>query len=110
MRKREIQAAVVVRVEEAAMETDEVLEELSKVARLDPRESAGSAASKVRALEILARIHGLMNDRLNIELNRETLLRNIDEQLLRLAEIAVRDGLAGEQRLALPAARGGGTI
>jgi hypothetical protein len=45
-----------------------------------------SAASKVRALESLARVHGLTNDRSqHRELNRETPLRDIDDQLLQLA-------------------------
>ena len=57
LRKPVVKLAVEARVEEASMEANEVLEELSKVARLDPSDSAGSRSPPTTESE--ARAYGL---------------------------------------------------
>jgi hypothetical protein len=90
LRKPEIRAAVEARVQQSAMETDEVLKELSKIARMD---ASGSSAlsSKVRALEILAKIHGMMSDKLSVNLDRATLNRELDAVLEQLTDHALAE-------------------
>jgi phage terminase small subunit len=79
LRKPQIARAVEVRLQRAAMETDEILSELSRVARLDPS-APGLASAKVRALEVLAKINGLTSDRPPL-LSRGELVRQLDEVL-----------------------------
>lgn len=90
LRKPEIRAAVEARVQRSAMETDEVLNELSKIARMDVSGSS-ALSSKVRALEILAKIHGMMSDKLNLNLDRATLNRELDSLIEGLTETALRE-------------------
>ena len=90
LKKPEILAAVEARMQEAAMETDEVLAELSKIARMDAT-SSSALSSKVRALEILAKIHGMMSDKLNLNLDRATLNRELDALIEQLTETALRE-------------------
>ena len=85
LRKPEISAAVERRVEKSAMESDEVLSELSRVARMDPR-IPGAAAPKVRALEILAKIHGLTSERLQISMDRGQLEHALDDLIQQLTQ------------------------
>jgi hypothetical protein len=83
LRKPEIAAELQRRVEKTAMPADEVLAELSRVARMDAR-IPGAAAPKVRALEILAKIHGLTSERLQISMDRGQLERSLDELIEQL--------------------------
>jgi hypothetical protein len=79
LRKPQIARTVEARLQKAAMETDEILSELSRVARLDPS-APGLASAKVRALEVLAKINGLTSDRPPL-LSRGELVRQLDEVL-----------------------------
>lgn len=55
------------------MEANEVIEGISNLAR-----GAESEANKLKALELLAKIHGLLNERLSISVDRRTLIRQIE--------------------------------
>lgn len=65
LREPAIQEAVVrarsAQSKRAKMTADEVIEELSDVARMETRNG-----TKVRALEVMARHHGLLNDKLKL--------------------------------------------
>lgn len=65
------------------MSPEEVQEELSKVARTN---EFSVYPSKVRALELMGKIHGLLTEKLAISLDRQQLERAIAEQIGRLAE------------------------
>jgi hypothetical protein len=58
--------------------------ELTAVATIDPA-IIGALPSKVRSLELLGRIHGLLSDRLTIGLDRDSVLAAIQERLAVLA-------------------------
>lgn len=90
LRKPEIRAAMEARVQRSAMEADEVLSELSKIARMDAT-SSSALSSKVRALEILAKIHGMMSDKLNVNLDRASLNRELDTLIEQLTDHALAE-------------------
>ncbi len=55
-------------------ETEEVLEGISKIAREGTSES-----NRLKAWELLAKVHGLFNDRLSISVDRRTLMKQIED-------------------------------
>jgi phage terminase small subunit len=93
LRKPEISAAVQCRVSQASMETQEILLELSRVARMDTS-TPGGLASKVRALEVLAKIQGLLNDRVAVDVSRESLSRELDAHIEAMLQDSARQRVA----------------
>jgi len=76
------------------MEADEVPNHLSEIARdFDHKD-------RVRALELLAKAHGMLSERLNINLDRKKLVQDLNDVLDQLMEVPARKRLVeGGQRL-----------
>ena len=79
-RMAEIEAKL---AEKAQLSAEQIVQELCKVAKDDK-----NPAQKVRALEILSKIHGLHSDKVNVTVNREALSQDLDKALATLAKLA----------------------
>lgn len=86
LRKPEIASLVEARLAAAQMEAHEMIAELTRVARLQSSLPA-MVACKVRALEILAKFHGLLSEKLLIQLDRQAIERELEECTERLTAV-----------------------
>ena len=66
----------------AEVQPSEVIAKLSIVARNIEHKD------HVRALELLARIHGMISDKLNVKVDKQQLLKELDEEIRRIAAAA----------------------
>lgn len=67
---------------EAQMGAQEVLQELTTIARSKERKDL---QARLRALELLAKIHGLSSEKVSIKVDRATVLSELDAALEQLA-------------------------
>jgi len=80
--ERKLQALI---REQSTYTPEMVIQDLSEIAgdRKQPQ-------NRIRALELLAKIHGLLSDKININIDRQTLTRDLDTALDKLSMIAAR--------------------
>lgn len=85
LKRPQIREAIKLRLEEFAMSSQEVLAELTKVAKIEVDADPRQVKNKVSALAILAKYHGLLIDRVDHTTKGQPLT------FAALAELAVND-------------------